>query len=520
MNVAHLLVRAAQRHPERPLWVGTDSIISYGEGRRRLDRIASSLLERGAQYDRVAILTSNRFEGFEIYLAAMHAGMAAVPMNPKLHAREYAHMIGDCTPTFLVYSADFASTVAEIGEHVTLPAHLFHYGEAKGEALGLPYDTLLAGGDVGAPTVNIDPNDVAWLFYTSGTTGQPKGAMETHRNLVMMVQNYLTSGLNDADEHDVMLHLAPISHGTASIGLVYIARGGAQAFPLSKSFDPAKVAEAIERFGVTATMMAPTMVQMLVRSEGFADRDLSTLRTLVYGGAPMHRAVLDEALAGLGPIFVQGFGQGEAAACCSVLSKADHLHEDDPVRIKRLSSVGREATGVILRIVDEDGNPQPVGTPGEITVRGDLVMRGYWNNEEATAATIRDGWLHTGDVGYLDSDGYLFLTDRVKDMIISGGSNIYPREIEEVLFKHPKIAEVSVIGVPDEKWGEAVMAVVVLREGEALSEAEVIDYTREHIASFKKPKQVAFVDALPKSGYGKVLKRELRQRFATAGGGA
>lgn len=514
MNVAHFLVRSAERFPERPLWVNRDGFISYREGRRRLDRIACSLLERGAQYDRVAILTSNRFEGFEIYLAAMHAGMTAVPMNPKLHAREYAHMIADCTPNFLIYSAEFSEMVTEIGQHVDLPPHLYHYGEREVSAPGLAYETLLEGTSEGPPPVNVDPNDVAWLFYTSGTTGQPKGAMETHRNLVMMVQNYLTSGLDDANELDVMLHLAPISHGTASVGLVYLSRGGAQAFPLSKTFDPAKVAEAVERFGVTATMMAPTMVQMLVRSDAIADHDISSLKTLVYGGAPMHRAVLDEALARFGPIFVQGFGQGEAAACCSVLPKADHLHRGDPVRIKRLSSVGREATGIILRIVDEEGRAQPPGIPGEITVRGDLVMRGYWNNPDATEAAIRDGWLHTGDVGYLDADGYLFLTDRVKDMIISGGSNIYPREIEEVLFRHPKIAEVSVIGVPDEKWGEAVMAVVVLREGESMSEDEVIDYTRQHIASFKKPKRVAFVDDLPKSGYGKVLKRELRDRFA------
>ncbi|MDR6788015.1 acyl-CoA synthetase (AMP-forming)/AMP-acid ligase II [Sphingomonas sp. BE138] len=520
MNVAHFLVRSAIRHPARPLWILPDRAISYAEGRRRLDRVACSLLAVGVQFDRVAILSANRFEGFEAYLAAMHAGMAAMPMNPKLHAREYAHMLADSGAAILVYSSDFAQTVAAIHAEVALPPHVYCIGDWHAGMPGRPYDDLLAGEDRGAPAIDIDPDDVAWLFYTSGTTGRPKGAMETHRNLVAMVQHYLTDGLRDADETDVMLHLAPISHGTASIGLVFLARAGAQSFPLSKSFDPDKVCEAIERYDVTATMMAPTMVQMLVRSGALERHDVSSLRSIVYGGAAMHRAVLDEAMRLLGPIFVQGYGQGEAAACCTVLGKQDHVTGDDPVRIARLSSVGREATGVMIRIVDEEGRPLPTGVAGEITIRSDLVMRGYWNDEAAAAKAKFGRWLRTGDVGYLDDGGYLFLTDRVKDMIISGGSNIYPREIEEVLYRHPAVSEVAVIGVPDEKWGEAVVAMVVPREGAARDEAALINFTRDHIASFKKPKHVVFVESLPKSAYGKVLKRELRDQFHRTAGAA
>lgn len=514
MNVAHLLVRSAMRYPDRPLWVLKDGAITYREGRRRLDRIAVSLLAEAKQHDRVAILATNRFEGLEIYIAAMHAGMAAVPMNPKLHAREYAHILSDSGASVLVYTSEFADMVEEIGTIITLPEKVFCIGETGSGNRGRPYDTLLDGADVGAPAIDIDPNDLAWLFYTSGTTGRPKGAMETHRNLLTMVQSFLTSGFGDANETDVMLHLAPISHGTTSIGLVYLARGGAQAFPLSKSFDPERVFEAVERFGVTATMMAPTMVQLLARSGAESKYDVSSLRTVIYGGAPMHKAVLDEAMEKFGPIFIQGFGQGEAAASCAVLSKEDHIVGEDPVRIARLSSVGREPVGVMLRIMNEEGRPQLPGVAGEICVRSDLVMRGYWNNPEGTKAAMYGSWLRTGDVGYLDEGGYLFLTDRVKDMIISGGSNIYPREIEEVLFTHPGIAEVTVIGVPDEKWGEAVVAVAVRREGSNVTGEELIDFTRQHIASFKKPKAVVFVDSLPKSAYGKVLKRELRERFS------
>ena len=512
MNVANLLVRSALHHPERPLWIDGSRSISYGEGRQRLDAIASALRHRGEHGDRVAILSSNRFEAFEIYLAAMRAGMVAVPMNPKLHPSEYAYILSDSGAKFFAFSANFEDVVQQIGKEISLPSHLFRIG-GEGGGNAQPYEALLEGELHPYIGSAIDPNETAWLFYTSGTTGRPKGAMETHRNLVTMIHNFLTSGLGEASETDVMLHLAPISHGTASIGLVYLARGGAQAFPLSKSFEAPKVFEAIQRFGVTATMLAPTMVQLLMRSDERTSFDLSTLRTVVYGGAPMHRGVLDEAMAAFGPIFMQGFGQGEAAAACAILSKADHVVGDDPDRERRLNSVGRPPIAVMMRIADEEGNTLPVGVSGEILVQGDLVMSGYWNNPEATANTIKDGWLHTGDVGYLDEGGYLFLTDRVKDMIISGGSNIYPREIEEVLYQHPDVAEVSVIGVPDPKWGESVLAVVVPRADTEPTEESLIEHCKNHIASFKKPKAVAFVDALPKSANGKVLKRVLREQF-------
>ena len=489
-----------------------DRTITYAEGRTRLDAIAGGLLTLGKVGDRVAIVSTNRFEAFEIYLAAMHAGMAATPMNPKLHAKEYEHIILDSGASIVVYSAEFEETMQEIRQSLPSGDRVFCIGSKTTTSLGRDYESLLTLSTTPFAGVNIDPGDLAWLFYTSGTTGRPKGAMETHRNLVTMVQQFLTSGL-DAGEDDVMLHLAPVSHGTASVGLVFLSRGGAQAFPLSKSFEPAKVFEAIEKYRVTATMMAPTMVQMLTRSPDRARFDVSSLKTVVYGGAPMHQAVLLEAMEAFGPIFMQGYGQGEAAAICAVLPKREHVCDGDAKKLKRLGSVGREPVAVMLRVLDDEGMPQPVGVPGEVAVRTDLVMKGYWNNPAATAEAIRDGWLLTGDVGYLDEDGYLFLTDRKKDMIISGGSNIYPREIEEVLFTHPAVAEASVIGVPDEKWGEAVLAVVVLRPGMSADQADIIEHCKNHIASFKKPKAVAFVESLPKSSYGKILKRELRLRF-------
>lgn len=511
MNVAHLLVRSALRYPDRPLWMMPDRSMSYASGKQRLDAIALRLLALGQQRDRVAILCTNRFEGLEIYLAAMHAGMAATPMNPKLHPSEYEYMIRDSGAAFLVYSQEFEQIIQSLSS--CLPAHVYCIG-GDDSSTGRPYEDLAHPGTQQYVPVDVDPDDVAWLFYTSGTTGKPKGAMETHRNLLTMVQQFLTSGLHDISERDVMLHLAPISHGTSSIGLVHLARGAAQAFPLSRSFEPAKVFQAIDQYGVTATMLAPTMVQMLAGAPERTQYDLSTLRNVIYGGAPMHQAVLESAMAVFGPIFTQGYGQAEAPAICTCLPKSEHVCDGDPARLRRLASVGREPVGMMLRIVDDQNRPVPFREPGEIVVKGDLVMRGYWNNPKATAEVMIDGWLHTGDVGYLDEDGYLFLTDRKKDMIISGGSNIYSREVEEILFTHPAVAEAAVIGVPDATWGESVLAVVVLRTGMNASEQEIIEHCRMHIASFKKPRTVVFAESLPKSAFGKVLKRELRERFA------
>jgi long-chain acyl-CoA synthetase len=476
-----------------------------------VNRLAGALLALGARPgDRIGMLIPNCSQGLETILAPMKAGMGVVPMNIRLHPGEHEYMLNDSGARILVYHRDFRTHLAAIRGNLKSVERFIAVG--PGEPGDLDFEELQAGRPATPPEVTIQPDDLAWLFYTSGTTGRPKGAMLTHRNLLAMVQIFLLD-LNPARETDVLLHAAAITHGSGISIFHHIARGAASAFPATRSFEPRKIFEAIQRYRVTTMFLAPTMIHMLTTSGAHRDYDLASLHTVFYGGGPMYVEQQQAAVRMFGPIFCQLFGQGEAPMVCTTLPKAEHLAADDPVKQRRLASAGRETTAVRVRVVDDEDRAVPPGTPGEIVVRGDLVMKGYWGKPEATADTLRNGWLHTGDVGHLDADGYLYITDRKKDMIISGGANIYPREVEEIICTHPAVHEVAVVGVPDEKWGESVRAVVVLRPGARATEAEIIEHCRQHLASYKKPASVDFLPELPKNAYGKILKRELRERY-------
>jgi acyl-CoA synthetase (AMP-forming)/AMP-acid ligase II len=511
MNAGHFLTRSAQRYPANPAWMAGDRVVTFREAVSRVNRLSRALLRLGARPgDRVGMLVANCPEGLETILATIRAGMAVVPMNVRLHPDEHAYMLNDAGAFALVVGEEFRAHLGRMRERLLTVQHFIFVGHAGGD--GLSYEGLLERPVSTAPDPVIDADDLAWIFYTSGTTGHPKGAMLTHRVLVTMAEQFLLD-IDPAGPSDVLLHAAPITHGSGLAVFHHVARGAASAFPACRSFDPPRIFEAIERYRVTTMFLVPTMINMLLASSDRARYDLSSLKTIFYGGAPMYVEQLREALRVFGPIFVQIFGQGEAPMTCTRLSKEEHQAGDDPVKLRRLASAGRETTAVAVRIVDDDDRPVPPDRMGEIVVRGDLVMKGYWNRRDATAETLRGGWLHTGDVGCLDEDGYLYITDRKKDMIISGGSNIYPREIEEVICRHPSVFEVSVIGVPDDKWGEAVKALVVTHPGAALTEAEIIDHCSRHLGSYKKPRSVEFLSALPKNAYGKVLKRELRDPY-------
>jgi acyl-CoA synthetase (AMP-forming)/AMP-acid ligase II len=338
--------------------------------------------------------------------------------------------------------------------------------------------------------------------------------MLTHHVLMMMTMNFYAD-MSPLGSEDVILHAAPLSHGSGLYGIPNVAKGAANVILHTKSFEPKAVFETIQRRRVTNMFVAPAMIKRLVSSPEIGRYDLSSIRCINYGGAPIYEEDLKEAVRKMGLVFVQLFGQAESPMTITYLRKEEHLLEGTEEQMKRLTSAGIPRTDVEVKIFDPKDRELPPGEMGEIVVRGEVVMKGYWRNPEATAETMRGGWLHTGDLGIMDERGYVYILDRAKDMIISGGENIYSREIEDIIIKHPSVYEVAVIGVPDEKWGEAVKAIVSLREGKKATEEEIIIFCKEHLASYKKPKSVEFIDAIPKNPYGKVLKRELREKYWT-----
>jgi fatty-acyl-CoA synthase len=481
LNLFAVLDQTASRFGDRgAVYHGERQLFTWRELRDRALRLASTL---GPSGTRIAIASENRPEIVELMFATWAAECVVVPINYKLHPREMEQILDDAG-----VSQVFASP--KIAE-----------GLAAAEIIGgtAYYDRLAAAPT--APPRSTDPSTLAWLFYTSGTTGRSKGAMLSHRNLMAMTVAHLAD-FDAPDANCSLVHGAPMSHGSGLYIPPYVLRGARQVVPESAAFEPEEFLDLCEHHPGCSAFLAPTMVQRLVQTERACPRNL---RTLVYGGGPMYVDSLKSALAAFGPIFVQLYGQGEAPMTITGLRRADHVEADDAI----LGSVGYARSGVDVAVLRDDGTPSAIGEIGEIVCRGDVVMSGYWNNPEATAATLKNGWLRTGDMGSFDERGYLTLRDRSKDVVISGGSNIYPREVEEVLLEHPGVTEAGVVGAPDEEWGEIVVAFIV---GTA-DPAELDAHLLERIARFKRPKRYEFIDELPKNSYGKVLKRELRGRL-------
>lgn len=508
MNTAALLNKAAAAHRDRVALRFGDESLTYGELDERVARLSSSLLDGGLERgERVAIFMRNNPDYVVTIFAAFRAGLCAVPVNAKLHPSELAYILANAECAGLVYGEEKAADVSRaIAE--SRVEHVMRVGD---EGPGISFEDLLATGDPARPAADVAPDDLAWLFYTSGTTGFPKGAMLTHRNLIAMTMNALGDVYGYQPE-DVVLHPAPLSHGCGLYALASLARGSENIIYHHSSFDPAQMLQMVEDAKVSAiAFMAPTMIAMLLDAP--AETDTSSLRSIVYGGGPMHVDTLREALARFGKVFIQIYGQGEAPMTISYLRAEDHSIDD----LEALASTGIARTDIEMRLVDDNGREVPTGEEGEVCVRGDVVMKGYWRNPTATAKTLREGWLHTGDVGRLDTQGRLHLLDRKNDMIISGGTNIYPREVEEALIRHESVREVVVFGVPDAVWGESVFACVVPCAGAKPSEDELIEFCKGQVAGFKKPKRVELLEDLPKNAYGKVLRRDLRQRYGEEG---
>ncbi|WP_454791970.1 acyl-CoA synthetase [Mycolicibacterium lutetiense] len=488
MNVFAVLDQAAARFGDRgAMYCGERQLLTWAQLRDRVLRLATSLKSLGDRGTRVAVASENRPEIVELMFAIWAAECVYVPINYKLHPREMTDILDDSGAAQVFASAKLADALATT---TGAPVETIGSQDYSGRFDAEPADP---------PTTA--PSSLAWLFYTSGTTGKSKGAMLSHRNLMAMTVAHLAD-FDDPDENCSLIHGAPMSHGSGLYIPPYVLRGARQVVPESAAFEPGEFLDLCDHHPGSSAFLAPTMVQRLIQTGRPRPENL---KTVVYGGGPMYVDSLKKALAAYGPIFVQLYGQGEAPMTITGLRRADHLEAADAT----LGSVGYPRSGVEVAVLTSDGTQAAVDEIGEIVCRGDVVMSGYWNNPAATVATLKDGWLHTGDMGSFDARGYLTLRDRSKDVVISGGSNIYPREVEEALLEHPDVVEAGVVGTPDADWGEIVVAFIVGDVDAAALDAHLL----ERIARFKRPKRYEFIDALPKNSYGKVLKRELRERL-------
>lgn len=498
MNLFTVLDQAAARFPDRgALYRGERRLCTWLELRERALRIATAIRAQHTPGARIAIASENCPEIVELMFAVWAAECVLVPINYKLHPREMAQILDDAGVSQVFASEKIAPGLANLTG-----------------LTGVAIETLDAEGlsrwRAAPPAVPpcTDASTLAWLFYTSGTTGRSKGAMLSHRSLTAMTVAHLADIDNPGDNPDEecsLIHGAPMSHGSGLYVLPYVLRGARQVVPASGAFDPDEFLDLCEHHPGSSAFLAPTMVQRLVETGRGRP---GNLRAIVYGGGPMYVESLKKAMMAFGPVFAQIYGQGESPMTITGLRRADHESADDAV----LGSVGYARSGMEVAVLRTDGTPAAVDEVGEIVCRGDALMSGYWNNPTATRDTLKDGWMYTGDMGSFDARGYLTLRDRSKDVVISGGSNIYPREVEEVLLEHPGVSEACVVGAPDAEWGEVVVAFIV---GPAQA-GELDAHMLQRIARFKRPKRYLFVDELPKNSYGKVLKRELRNRCLPA----
>lgn len=502
MNLSTTLSAVARHFPDRPAITTPDGgTITYAAFENQVARIAGGLCAQHklAPPDRVALLMDNCAEYLPALFSVWRAGLGAVPVNSKLHPKEAAWIIENSGATVVIASPKYAEALS---------------------AVDCPGVTILATGTADwlrllghEPLLHLpaDPTAEAWIFYTSGTTGRPKGAVLTHRNLLFQAHAYYAD-IDWIDETDTYISAAPLSHGAGLYALPHILRGSHQM--VLPGFEPTEILALFSKYQNVSMFAAPTMISRLINHPLSATADTRGLKTIVYGGAPMYVSDLKRAIALFGPKLFQLYGQGEAPMTISGLTKRMHADFEHPDYETRLGSAGMARTGCAFRVVDEKGDDVPTGTIGEIISKSDCVMAGYWNNPEANARALRDGWLWTGDLGSVDAAGFLTLKDRSKDMIISGGSNIYPREIEEVLLTHASVLECAIVSRPHPDWGEEVIAFVVAKPGQPAPDPQALDaLCLANIARFKRPKGYRIVASLPKNNYGKILKTRLREQL-------
>ena len=510
MNLGLIPAKTAALDPSREALIDipNNRRMSFGELDQRVQRLANGL--RGTlglmKGDRVAILSKNCIQYMEVFYACARCGLIAQPLNWRLSEPEMARILRDGEPSLLVGSEEYATLVADLVTETSIPHALVFTSDANAD-----YEQLISGAVAGAVIGEdeVTGSDPALILYTGGTTGESKGALHSHHSLYMGMLNQ--SIAERIVPTDVYMLTGQMFHIPVALAMNYMAHGCPVVLI---NFDAQLALEVIEQEKVSAFLGITTMINWMMAVEGFENYDLSSLRNFQYGGGPMPRSVVEAALEAFPCTMIQGYGQTEGMTMI-FLSQEDHQRAVTGDHPERLASCGREGFVSEIRVVDPEGQPVPKdgNASGEIIVRSEANMLGYWRRPDLTEKTLRDGWMWTGDIAVWDEQGYVFIVDRAKDMIISGGENIYSTQVEAAIHQHPAVLESAVFGVPDEVWGEAVKAVVVLKPGQAATEAEIIAEASKHLASYQKPKSVDFVDALPKAPTGKILKRELRDPY-------
>lgn len=516
MNVQYCLERAKRFHGDHPAIDYEDVQLTYRELHEQVNRSAQKLAACGVgKGDRVAVLMLNSPAYFDLYFSIPLAGALIVPLNTRWHMREVIGTLADSESETLIVDEHFADCAQQARDALPGLKRILFCGHGACPD-GLLEFSRMAGGNVRFEEPHED--DLVGLFYTSGTTGGPKGAMLSHRNLY---SNAVHALLPPAflPPHCRFLHSAPMFH-LADVGAILGLTLTGACHSFVPTFEPEAVMRAIERYCISKAVLVPTMINMLINHLAFGRYDLSSLQSVAYGASPMPLPLLRSAKEKLRCDFSQGYGMTEVSPLLTTLTADDHRFDNAECEFAPVKSAGKPVLGVEVRVVDADDRDVPVGQVGEIIARGPNVMKGYWKRPEISAEVLRGGWMHTGDMGVFDEQGFLYIRDRKKDMIKPGGENVYSPEVESVLCGHPAILEAAVIGVPHEKWGETIRAVVALRPGETLSEQELIAWSRQRMTAFKCPTSVVFIDALPKGGTGKVQKSVLRERFGGAGAAA